>query len=103
MYSQGESESLLVAPSAEAASASCSRPRWGIGSLAQRTLIAKVKQLVRPLIKALGLRRAQLPRPWRRTHTDFSPRYLQRAVEESLKRLRTDRMISSSCTVRRAT
>lgn len=91
MYSQGESESLL------GRALRGSRKRVVIASKAgfclpkRRKLIARLKPLVRPAIALLGIRRDQLPAGARGALSqDFSPAYLRKAVEGSLRRLKTD-------------
>jgi aryl-alcohol dehydrogenase-like predicted oxidoreductase len=57
----------------------------------RRRFAARIKPLLRPLIRALKIRRAQLPQGARGALSqDFSPEYLRRAVDASLRRLRTD-------------
>ncbi len=92
MYSQGESEALLGRAFRGAA-----RGRVVIASKAgyclpaRRMLAARLKPLLRPAIRLLGLRRDRLPSFSRGEPTqDFSPAYLRGAIEGSLRRLRTD-------------
>jgi aryl-alcohol dehydrogenase-like predicted oxidoreductase len=60
---------------------------------AQRRIVARFKPLVRPLIGFLGLGRHHLPGVVRGSPAqNFSPAYLRRAVEGSLRRLGTDRL-----------
>lgn len=91
MYSQGESESLIgkvlrgkrdrIVIASKAGYALPSRRRWA----------GRVKPLLRPLVRLLKIRRDQLPSSTRgELSQDFSPKYLQSAVEGSLRRLRTD-------------
>jgi aryl-alcohol dehydrogenase-like predicted oxidoreductase len=91
MYSQGESESLLgtalrgkrdrVVIASKAGYSLPSRRRWA----------GRIKPLLRPLVQFLKIRRDQLPSGSRGALSqDFSPKYLQAAVEGSLRRLRTD-------------
>jgi len=92
MYSQGESETLLgkaIRGNDKIVVAS----KAGYVLPAQRRMIARVKPLVRPLIKLLKISRKSLPSSVRGAPTqDFSPEYLQRAVEGSLRRLRRDHL-----------
>ncbi len=54
-------------------------------------LIRRIKPLVRPIVRALGISRARLPSGASGALSqDFSPPYLTQALEASLKRLRTD-------------
>jgi aryl-alcohol dehydrogenase-like predicted oxidoreductase len=91
MYSQGESESLIgkalrgkrdrIVIASKAGYSLPSRRRW----------VARVKPLVRPLVRLLKIRRDQLPSGSSGALSqDFSPKYLRTAVEGSLRRLRTD-------------
>jgi len=91
MYSQGESESLIgkalrgkrdrVVIASKAGYSLPSRRRWA----------GRIKPLLRPLVQLLKIRRDQLPSGSRGALSqDFSPTYLQAAVEGSLRRLRTD-------------
>jgi aryl-alcohol dehydrogenase-like predicted oxidoreductase len=58
---------------------------------ARRNLMKRIKPLVRPIVQALGLKRARLPAGFSGALSqDFSPPYLTKALEASLKRLRTD-------------
>jgi aryl-alcohol dehydrogenase-like predicted oxidoreductase len=91
MYSQGESESLI------GRAFRGSRDRVIIASKAgyvlpgRRRLVARVKPFLRPLIRLLKVRRSAVPSGVRGQPTqDFSADYLRRAVEGSLRRLRTD-------------
>ncbi|MDF3070940.1 MAG: aldo/keto reductase [Polyangiaceae bacterium] len=93
MYSQGESESLIgqvfrgrrdqIVIASKAGYSLPSRRRWA----------ARVKPLLRPLVRLLKIRRDQLPSGSRGALSqDFSPNYLRSAVEGSLRRLRTDHL-----------
>jgi aryl-alcohol dehydrogenase-like predicted oxidoreductase len=54
-------------------------------------LAARLKPLLRPVIKLMKIRRDRLPAGTRGALAqDFSPAYLRKAVEGSLRRLRTD-------------
>jgi aryl-alcohol dehydrogenase-like predicted oxidoreductase len=91
MYSQGESETLLGRAFYGRRDRVVIASKAGYRLPAQRRLAAQVKPLLRPLIRALGLRRDRLPGAVRgEPSQDFSPGYLCRAVEGSLRRLRTD-------------
>jgi aryl-alcohol dehydrogenase-like predicted oxidoreductase len=91
MYSQGESETLLGRAFYGRRDRVVIASKAGYKLPAQRRLAAHVKPLLRPLIRALGLRRDRLPGAVRGEPTqDFSPSYLRGAVEGSLRRLRTD-------------
>lgn len=95
MYSQGESERLL----GRTLSLPRTRDRVVIATKAgyvlptRRRALARMKPLLRPFIRILGLNREHLAAAIRGVPTQsFSPRYLRRAVEGSLRRLRTDRI-----------
>jgi aryl-alcohol dehydrogenase-like predicted oxidoreductase len=57
----------------------------------RRKWVSRVKPLVRPIIKKLGLKRSQLPSGFGGALSqNFEPTYIIQAVEQSLKRLKTD-------------
>jgi aryl-alcohol dehydrogenase-like predicted oxidoreductase len=94
IYSQGESEMLLGR-----AFRGRRRDQVVIASKAgyvlpsRRRLIARVKPLVRPLIRLLGLKRRHVAGAVSGPVVqDFSSAHLRRAVEGSLRRLKTDRL-----------
>ncbi len=91
MYSQGESETLVGRAFRGRRDRVVIASKAGYALPGRRKLIARLKPIVRPLLKHLRIRRDQLPSAVRGTVTqDFSPAYLERAVEGSLRRLRTD-------------
>jgi len=91
MYSQGESEALIGAAFRDRRSQVIIATKAGYCLPARRSLLKRVKPLLRPLVHALGLKRARLPSGFSGALSqDFSPGYLARALEASLKRLRTD-------------
>lgn len=91
IYSQGESETLVGKAFRGRRGDVVIATKAGYVLPARRHLIARIKPLARPIIKLLGLRRDRLPAAVRGTITqDFSPSYLKRALEASLRRLRTD-------------
>lgn len=91
MYSQGESESLIGRAFRGRRDQIIIASKVGYCLPAQRRLVARVKPFVRPLIRLLGLKRAQLPGAVRGALAqDFSPQYIRTAVEGSLRRLQTD-------------
>ena len=94
IYSQGESELFLGR-----AFRGRRRDQVVIASKAgyvlpsRRRFIARVKPLVRPVIRLLGLTRRHVAGVVSGSLAqDFSPSHLRRAVEGSLRRLRTDRL-----------
>jgi aryl-alcohol dehydrogenase-like predicted oxidoreductase len=91
MYAQGESEALLGKAFRAERSRVVLASKAGFCLPGRRRLAARLKPLLRPAIRALGLRRDRIPVGARGALTqDFSPAYLRKAVEASLRRLRTD-------------
>lgn len=91
MYSQGESETLLGRALRGRRGRVVLTTKAGYRLPGQRKLLSYVKPLLRPIVKRLGIRRENLPGAVTGTISqDFSPEYLTKAVEASLKRLRTD-------------
>lgn len=91
MYAQGESEALIGAAFRECRDRVIIASKGGYSLPARRNMIKRIKPLVRPIIQALGLKRARLPAGMSGALSqDFSPAYLTRALEASLKRLKTD-------------
>ncbi len=91
MYSQGESEALLGRAFRDRRDKVIIAGKAGYCLPAQRKFIARVKPLVKPLIKVLGIKRDSLPSAVTGSISqDFSPQYLANALEASLKRLNTD-------------
>jgi len=91
MYSQGESEVLIGRAFKRVRSKVIIASKAGYRLPAQRRLAARLKPILRPLIKALKIRRDRLPGNVRGAiQQEFSPEYLTKAVEASLRRLRTD-------------
>jgi aryl-alcohol dehydrogenase-like predicted oxidoreductase len=91
MYSQGESEKLLGRGLKGKRGQVIIASKAGYKLPAQRQLAAIVKPILRPVIRALGINREKLKAAvGGQPSQDFSAAYLQRAVEGSLKRLRTD-------------
>src|SRR5258705_7312817 len=93
MYSQGESEQLLGRAFRGRRDRVVLATKAGYCLPAQRRLIARIKPIARPIIRMLGIKRESLPSAVVGAPTqDFSPAYLVRAIDGSLKRLRTDRI-----------
>jgi aryl-alcohol dehydrogenase-like predicted oxidoreductase len=91
MYSQGESEVLIGRAFRRVRSTVVIASKAGFCLPARRRFAARLKPLLRPAIQLLGLRRNRLPSSARGVVTqNFSPTYLRRSVEGSLRRLRTD-------------
>jgi aryl-alcohol dehydrogenase-like predicted oxidoreductase len=93
IYSQGESEKLLARAFRRQRDRVVIASKAGYVLPSQRRMVARVKPLVRPLIRLLGISRQHLPGAVRgELAQDYSPEYLPRAVEASLRRLKTDRL-----------
>lgn len=91
MYSQGESESLLGRAFKGQRAEVVIATKAGYCLPGRRKLAGHLKPLLRPVIRALGIRRDRLPAAARGVMAqNFSPAYLVRALESSLRRLRTD-------------
>jgi aryl-alcohol dehydrogenase-like predicted oxidoreductase len=91
MYSQGESESLIGTAFRGRRDRVVLATKGGYCLPAQRNLLKAIKPLIRPIVRTLGLKRAKLPTGLSGALSqDFTPSYLTRALERSLKRLRTD-------------
>jgi aryl-alcohol dehydrogenase-like predicted oxidoreductase len=91
IYSQGESEQLLGRAFGRRRQDVVIASKAGYVLSSQRKLVARIKPLVRPLVKLLGLSRHHLPSAVKgELAQNFSPSYLKGAVEQSLRRLRTD-------------
>ena len=91
MYSQGESESLIGTAFRGRREQVVLATKGGYCLPARRNLIKRIKPLLRPIVQALGLKRARLPAGMSGALSqDFSPSYLTRALESSLQRLQTD-------------
>jgi aryl-alcohol dehydrogenase-like predicted oxidoreductase len=91
MYTQGESEKLLGAAFARNRSHVVIASKAGYCLPSQKKAVAKIKPLLRPLIRRMGINRERIPGVLKGSLTqNFSPQYLTRCVEGSLGRLRTD-------------
>jgi aryl-alcohol dehydrogenase-like predicted oxidoreductase len=91
MYSQGESEALVGKAFRGRRERVVIASKAGYVLPGRRRAIARIKPLVRPILRMLKIKRENLPSGMRGSVTqDFSPVYLERAVEGSLRRLRTD-------------
>lgn len=93
MYSQGESEALIGKVLRDKRDRIVIASKAGYSLPSRRRWAARVKPLLRPVVRLLKLRRDQLPASSRGALSqDFSPKYLCAAVEGSLRRLRTDHL-----------
>jgi aryl-alcohol dehydrogenase-like predicted oxidoreductase len=91
MYAQGESESLIGMAFRGQRDQVIIATKGGYRLPARRNIMKRIKPLVRPIVQALGLKRTKLPAGISGALSqDFSPSYLTKALESSLKRLQTD-------------
>jgi len=91
MYSQGESEALMGTAFRECRDRVIIATKGGYCLPARRNLIKRIKPFVRPIVQALGLKRVRMPAGMSGALSqNFSPDYLTKALESSLKRLKTD-------------
>jgi aryl-alcohol dehydrogenase-like predicted oxidoreductase len=91
MYSQGESEALIGRAFRGVRDRVVIASKAGYSLPKRRRFAARLKPLLRPAIRLLGIRRDRLPASARGALAqDFSPAYLRAAIEGSLRRLRTD-------------
>lgn len=91
MYAQGESEFLIGKAFHGRRAEVILATKGGYCLPARRSFMKHVKPLVRPLVKALGLKRSQFSAGISGSLSqDFSPAYLTKALESSLKRMRTE-------------
>lgn len=91
LYSQGESERLIGRAFRGRRDRVVIASKAGFELPSQRKLIARVKPIVRPLIRLLGLSRQRLPGVVSGSLSqDFSPAHLHKAIAGSLRRLQTD-------------
>jgi aryl-alcohol dehydrogenase-like predicted oxidoreductase len=92
MYTQGESERLVGEAFRHDRDRVVIASKFGYTLPAQKRLINRVKPLLKPLVARLGLKPRQVFASVRGTvsQQDFSPGYIVRAAEASLRRLNTD-------------
>ncbi len=91
MYSQSESEALVGRAFSGMRSQVVIATKGGYCLPAQKRLVSRIKPLLRPIVRALGIKRENLPASVTGSLSqDFSPDHLVAAVEASLKRLGTD-------------
>jgi aryl-alcohol dehydrogenase-like predicted oxidoreductase len=92
MYAQGESERLVGEAFRQNRDRVVIASKFGYKLPPQKQLTDRVKPLLKPLIGRLGLKSHQLHSGLRGTvsQQDFSPSYITRAVEASLRRLKSD-------------
>jgi len=91
MYGQGESEILIGKAFCKKRDKVFIATKGGYCLPARKRLVQFVKPLAKPIVRAIGLRRATVPAALSGTISqDFSPGYLRKAVEASLRRLGSD-------------
>lgn len=91
MYSQGESEILLGKAFRKKRHKVFIATKGGYCLPRQKKLIQFIKPIMKPIVRAVGLRRSPIPAALSGEITkDFSPSHLRKAVEASLRRLRSD-------------
>src|SRR5262249_32030112 len=91
MYSQGESEILVGKAFRKRRDRVFIATKGGYCLPARKRFIQLIKPLAKPIVRALGLRRSAVPAALSSTISqDFSPGYLRKAVEASLRRLQFD-------------
>jgi aryl-alcohol dehydrogenase-like predicted oxidoreductase len=91
MYCQGESETVLGTALRSDRARMIIASKVGYRLPRQRSVAARLKPVLRPLIRRIGIKRENLPHMIRGTISqDFTRGYILRAVEGSLARLKTD-------------
>jgi aryl-alcohol dehydrogenase-like predicted oxidoreductase len=91
MYSQGESEILVGKAFRKKRDKVFIATKGGYCLPGRKRLIQLIKPFVKPIIRAIGLRRGAVPAALSGTISqDFSPGHLRKAVEASLRRLQSD-------------
>jgi aryl-alcohol dehydrogenase-like predicted oxidoreductase len=91
IYTQGESERLLGEAFQGRRADVVIASKAGYVLPGQRRLADSIKPVLRPLVRRLGLKRSQLPQGLQGSLSqDFSAGHLIKAVDASLRRLRTD-------------
>jgi len=91
MYSQGESEILVGRALRRVRTRVVIASKAGFCLPGRRRFAARLKPFLRPALAVLRLRRDRLPARVRGALTqNFSPTYLRKSIEGSLRRLRTD-------------
>ncbi len=91
MYSQGESEVLIGKAFRKKRDKVFIATKGGYCLSGRKRLIQLIKPFAKPIVRAIGLRRSAVPAALSGTISqDFSPGYLRKAVEASLRRLQSD-------------
>jgi aryl-alcohol dehydrogenase-like predicted oxidoreductase len=91
MYSQGESEILIGKAFRKKRDKVFIATKGGYCLPRRKKLIQLIKPIVKPIVRAIGLRRTAVPAALSGAISqDFSPGHLRKAVEASLRRLQSD-------------
>jgi aryl-alcohol dehydrogenase-like predicted oxidoreductase len=91
MYSQGESEILVGKAFRKKRDKVFIATKGGYCLPGRKRLIQLIKPFAKPIVRAIGLRRSAVPAALSGTISqDFSPGYVRKAVEASLRRLHCD-------------
>ena len=91
MYSQGESEILMGKAFRKNRDKVFIATKGGYRLPGRSRLVQLLKPFAKPVIRAIGLRRSAAPAALSgKLSQDFSPDYLRKAVEASLRRLQSD-------------
>lgn len=91
IYSQGESEILIGKAFRRKRDKIFIASKGGYALPGRKKFIQIIKPFAKPIARALGLRRSSVPAALSGTLSqDFSPAYLRKAVEASLRRLQSD-------------
>jgi aryl-alcohol dehydrogenase-like predicted oxidoreductase len=91
MYSQGESEILIGKAFRKKRDKVFIATKGGYCLPGRSRLIQLIKPFAKPIVRAIGLRRGAVPAALSGALSqDFSPGYLRKAVEASLRRLQSD-------------
>jgi aryl-alcohol dehydrogenase-like predicted oxidoreductase len=91
MYSQGESEILVGKAFRKKREKVFIATKGGYCLPGRKRLIQLIKPFAKPIVRAIGLRRSAVPAALSGTISqDFSPGYVRKAVEASLRRLQCD-------------
>jgi aryl-alcohol dehydrogenase-like predicted oxidoreductase len=91
MYSQGESEALLGKAFRKMRDKVFIATKGGYCLPGRSRLVQFIKPIAKPVVRALGLRRSAVPAALSgKLSQDFSPGHLRKAVEASLRRLKSD-------------
>jgi aryl-alcohol dehydrogenase-like predicted oxidoreductase len=90
MYSQGESEILIGNAFRKKRDKVFIATKGGYCLPGRKRLVQLIKPFAKPIVRAIGLRRSAVPAALSgKTSQDFSPGYLRKAVEASLRRLQS--------------